>query len=221
MKVRIQFASDFSKWSNPKLVQILSTLLGTTNPDKPVKLEGNIDLSKLRQLGYDKKSSTDTLKNIYNYCKNKLAKSKLSSELFCTYELEMIRGHYNTSINTSKDGYYYPSEDITKKKTKVTDKKQVSELIRILSKIKPKHDATVSYSEDNDELYTVAVEIYYTNYVIQLSPYRDYYKVTLIPSKYAKKLKDQEDYDHTEIPESDRKKVFWESVEKLLNELLS
>lgn len=70
MKLRILFASDFSKWSNPELAMSLSKLLGTSNPDKIIDLR-KIDKDSLTKLGYDKDSSKDTLKGIYNYLKSK------------------------------------------------------------------------------------------------------------------------------------------------------
>ena len=104
MKVRIQFASDFSKWSNPELVYILSTLLGTKDPNKSVKLD-IADSRKLAKMGYDKKSATDNLKNVYNQCKTTLMDRTITEESFC-HAGDISR------IATSKDGYYYPPANI-------------------------------------------------------------------------------------------------------------
>lgn len=70
MKLRILFASDFSKWSNPELAINLSKLLGIGNPDKVIDLR-KVDKSILTKLGYDKSANKDTLKGIYNYVKSK------------------------------------------------------------------------------------------------------------------------------------------------------
>lgn len=211
MKIKIKlFTHDFSKWSNPGLVDILSTLLGTKDPNKIMMLD-SIDRSKLLRLGYDKKAKSDTLKNIYNYCKSNLERMPLNPDRFSNIGSAIF-------IQSSKSGYYYPSSNILMRSEDVpAPDKELKKLISLLDKLDPKVDASIIYSSSNSgKSLEVVIDGEYTK--LSMIDEGNHYETVLTASARSKKLRNEDMYTKPYIynPDND----FWFLSYELLENLI-